>query len=138
VTLRHRANFRLPRRVYACPTYPQATSNIDGARHQPSASRFPRLSKFRPLHSPALDPHLDTHELPPVRLELRELLPSPPRLLRLRLHMVRDHEPVTVDFLVDISHEVIELGRPSILHFLFASFLTHLPREVAIDVNMLV
>ena len=59
-------------------------------------------------------------------------------LLRLRLHMVRDHEPVTVDFLVDISHEVIELGRPAILHFLFAGFLTHLPREVAIDVNMLV
>jgi hypothetical protein len=50
--------------------------------------------------------------------------------------MVRDHVPVTVDFLVDISHEVIELGRPAILHFLFASFLTHLPREVAIDVNI--
>src|ERR1700756_1419340 len=60
------------------------------------------------------------------------------RLLRLRLHMVRDYEPLTVDLLVNIRYEVIELGGPAILHFLFAGFLTHLPREVAIDVNMLV
>ena len=60
------------------------------------------------------------------------------RLLRLRLHMVRDDKPVAVDFLVDISDKVVELGRTTILHILFAAFLTHLPREVAVDVNMLV
>ena len=60
------------------------------------------------------------------------------RLLRLRLHMVRDNKPVAVDFLVDISDKVVELGRTTILHILFAGFLTHLPREVAVDVNMLV
>jgi hypothetical protein len=60
------------------------------------------------------------------------------RLLRLRLHMVRDDEPVAVNFLVDIGDEIVELGRITILHFLFAGFLTHLPREVAVDVNMLV
>jgi len=59
-------------------------------------------------------------------------------LLRLRLHMVRDDEPVAVNFLVDIGDEVVELGRITILHFLFAGFLTHFPREVAVDVNMLV
>jgi len=52
--------------------------------------------------------------------------------------MVRDDEPLTIDLLVNIRHEVIELGGPAILHFLFAGFLTHLPREVAIDVDMLV
>ena len=30
--------------------------------------------------------------------------------------MVRHHEPLTVDLLVHIRHEVIELGGPAILH----------------------
>src|ERR1700746_2507239 len=59
-------------------------------------------------------------------------------LLRLRLNMVRDDQPLTIDLLVNIRHEVIEFWRSAVLHFLFASLLTHLPREVAIDVNMLV
>jgi len=52
--------------------------------------------------------------------------------------MMRDDEPVAVDFLVDIGDEVVEFGRAAILQFLFAGFLTHLPREVAVDVNVLV
>ena len=52
--------------------------------------------------------------------------------------MVGNYEPVPVHFLVDISRNVVELGSAAVLQFLVAGFLTHLPGEVAIDVNVLV
>ena len=52
--------------------------------------------------------------------------------------MVRNYVPATIYFLVDVSNDVVGLGSAAVLHFRLPGFLTHLPREVAIDVNILV
>ena len=61
-----------------------------------------------------------------------------PAGLRLRLHVVRNHEPAAVNFLVDVRDDVVGLGIFAVLHFWCPALLTHLPRQVAIDVNVLV
>ena len=52
--------------------------------------------------------------------------------------MVRNYEPAAVNFLVDVRDDVIGLGIFAVLHFWCPALLTHLPRQVGIDVNMLV
>jgi hypothetical protein len=60
------------------------------------------------------------------------------RLLRLRLHMMRNHEPIAVDFFIDVSDDDVDIDLFTILEYHCPSLLAHLPREIAIDVNLLV
>ena len=59
------------------------------------------------------------------------------RLLRLRLHMMRNHEPMAVDFFIDVGDDDVDIDLFTILEYHCPSLLAHLPREIAIDVNLL-
>jgi hypothetical protein len=63
---------------------------------------------------------------------------SPGLSLRLWLNMMGNYEPAPVDFFVDVGNNVVGRGVFAIFHFWGPTLLTDLPREIAIDVNMLV
>lgn len=57
-------------------------------------------------------------------------------LLRLRLHVVRHHQPTAIKFFIDIRYEGIDLDLVAVLKFRRSALLRHLPRQIAIHVNM--
>jgi hypothetical protein len=57
---------------------------------------------------------------------------------RLRLRVVGSYQPAAVEFLIDVGDDVVGLSVCAILHFRVPALLTHLPREVTVDVNVLV
>ena len=57
-------------------------------------------------------------------------------LLRFRLHVVGNHEPVTIYFLIHVACDVIHLLNSAVLKYRLPGLLANLVREIAIDVNM--
>ncbi len=51
--------------------------------------------------------------------------------------MMRNHEPVAVDFFIDVGDDDVDIDLFAILEYHCPSLLAHLPREIAIDVNLL-
>ena len=60
------------------------------------------------------------------------------QLLRLGLHVMGNYEPAAVDFLVDVRDNVVHLLISAVLHFWCPALLPHFPREIAVNVNVLV
>jgi hypothetical protein len=64
--------------------------------------------------------------------------PSVDFLLGFRLHVVGDDKPTAVDLLVDVGDDVVDLLVFAVLHLRSTALLAHLPREIAVGVNVLV
>src|SRR5512133_1913592 len=60
------------------------------------------------------------------------------QLLRLGLHVMGNYEPAPVAFLVDVRNNVVHLLISAVLHFWCPALLPHFPREIAVNVNVLV
>jgi hypothetical protein len=96
------------------------------------------------LHSLAAalfqDEQLDTIECESALL--RGLAPRSPRLifrlLRFRLNVMGNYEPAPIDFLVDVRDNVVHLLISAVLHFWCPVLLPHFPREIAVNVNVLI
>ena len=52
--------------------------------------------------------------------------------------MVRNHEPVAIEFLIHVGDDDVDLDHSTVLQVYWSALLAHLPREIAIDMNMLV
>src|SRR4051794_21568023 len=71
-----------------------------------------------------------------VELDPASLRPGVLQLLRLRLHVVRYYQPTAIKFFIDIRYKGVDLDLVAVLEFRRPSLLGHLPRQIAIHVNM--